>query len=53
MVVYTNFADNNDSTTQADTFSLIVESNGKPKMPKEEYQRRVEGKFPDEEKSSD
>jgi hypothetical protein len=43
MTVYTTFADNNQATSRADSFDLDIISNDPPKMPKDEYQRRVKG----------
>lgn len=44
MTVWTTFADNKESTSTADSFQLEVVSDDPPKMPQEEYQRRVKGK---------
>jgi hypothetical protein len=47
MNVYTTFAGNDKSTSVADRFTLEKVSDESPRMPKEEYERRVEGKFPE------
>ena len=47
LTVYTTFADNEEASSIADRFALIVISDEKPKMPREEYTRRVEGRFPE------
>ena len=45
MRVYTTFADNDKPTSIADRFQLIKIKDETPKMPREEYERRVLGKF--------
>ena len=44
MTVWTTFADNNEPTSIANEFQLDIVSNDPPRMPEEEYRRRVEGK---------
>ena len=48
MSVDTTFVDNDQPTSSADRFDLIKVSDDHPKMPKEEHERRVEGKWPQE-----
>ena len=48
LTVYTTFAGNEEASSIADRFALSVISDESPKMPREEYARRVEGKFPEE-----
>jgi len=50
MTVSTTFVDNPEPTSIADRFDLDKVSDNLPKMPKDEYERRVEGKFPQENK---
>lgn len=44
LTVWTTFADDTEPTSIADQFTLEVVSEDSPKMPEEEYRRRVEGK---------
>jgi len=48
MAVYTTSVGNDRPTSIADSFQLDVVSTDPPKMPDDEYKRRVEGKFPEE-----
>ena len=48
MTIYTTFADNDQPTSIADELSLTVLNDSPPKMPQEEYQRRVQGTLPEE-----
>lgn len=46
MDVDTTFADNDEPTSEAAHFVLETLSNEPPRMPDDEYQKRVMGKFP-------
>jgi hypothetical protein len=43
MTVWTTWLDNNEPSSIADQFQLQTVSNDQPKMPDDEYRRRVEG----------
>ena len=48
LTVWTTFADNEEPTSIALRFDLQVLSEDPPEMPRQEYRRRVEGKYPEE-----
>lgn len=47
MTVYTTWVHTDEPQSMADMFGLEILEDAPPKMPKDEYQRRVKGEFPE------